>query len=96
MLGQLQLHQAVFFWIKQNNRNLMNTQALGGTQALIGSSNTAYDRFYVDGSDNEGSALAGWRTYAVDPTATPSATTGSPSGTSWFGCQWSISGFRFA
>ena len=83
---------AVFFWIKQNNRNLMDTQALGGTQALIGSSDTAYDRFYVDGNDNEGSALAGWRTYAVDPTATPSTTTGSPSGTSWFGCQWKILG----
>lgn len=83
---------AVFFWIKQNNRNLMDTQALGGTQALIGSSDTAYDRFYVDGKDSEGSALAGWRTYAVDPTATPSATTGTPTGTSFFGCQWKILG----
>ena len=63
-----------------------------GTQALIGSGTNAYDRFYVDGSDSEGSALAGWRTYAVDPTATPSATTGSPSGTTYFGVQWAILG----
>lgn len=83
---------AVFLWIKQNNRNLMDTQALGGTQALIGSSTSAYDQFYVDGNDSEGSALAGWRTYAVDPTATPSATTGTPTGTSFFGCQWKILG----
>lgn len=83
---------AVFAWFKQNNRNLMDTVANGGTQFLIGSGTNAYDRFYVDGSDSDGSALAGWRTYAVDPTATPSATTGSPSGTSYFGCQWAILG----
>ena len=83
---------AVFFWIKQNNRNLMDTVANGGTQALIGSGTNAYDRFNVDGSDSDGSALAGWRTYAVDPTATPSNTTGSPSGTSYFGAQWAILG----
>lgn len=83
---------AVFAWIKQNNRNLMDTVANGGTQFLIGSGTAAYDQFYVDGNDSEGSALAGWRTYAVDPTATPSATTGSPSGTSYFGAQWAILG----
>lgn len=83
---------AVFFWIKQNNRNLMDTVANGGTQALIGSGTGAFDRFYVDGSDSQGSTLAGWRTYAVDPTATPSAITGSPSGTTHFGAQWAILG----
>jgi hypothetical protein len=83
---------AVYAWFKQNNRNLMDTVANGGTQFLIGSGTGAFDRFYVDGNDSDGSALAGWRTYAVDPTATPSATTGSPSGTSYFGCQWAILG----
>ena len=83
---------AVFIWVKQNNRNLMDTVALGGTQVLIGSGTNAYDQFYTDGNDSEGSALAGWRNYAVDPTATPSNTTGSPSGTSYFGVQWKILG----
>lgn len=82
----------LFIWSKQNNRNLLDTVALGGVQVLIGSNSNAYDQFYVDGNDSEGSDLAGWRVYAVDPTATPSATTGSPSGTSWFGVQWKILG----
>jgi hypothetical protein len=83
---------AIYMWIKQNNRNLMDTQANGGTQLCIGSSSTAFDRFYVDGSDSEGSDLAGWRTFAVDPTATPSATTGSPTNTNFIGAQWKILG----
>ena len=83
---------AIFVWGKQNNRNLMDTVANGGMQFLIGDSTTAYDQFYVDGSDSQGSALAGWRTYAVDPTATPSATTGSPTTTNRVGFLWKILG----
>lgn len=83
---------ALFIWMKQNNRNLMDTVANGGGQVLIGSGTSAYDHFYVDGSDSAGSDLAGWRSYAVDPTATPSTTTGSPSGTSYFGGLWKILG----
>ena len=82
----------VFIWIKQNNRNLMNTVANGGTQVCMGSGTAAFDRFYVDGNDSDGSALAGWRTYCVDPTATPSATTGSPGAYTYFGTQWNIQG----
>lgn len=83
---------AVFVWAKQNNRNLMQAQASGGFQVLIGSGTNAFDQFFVDGNDSEGSNLAGWRTYAVDPAATPSTTTGNPTGTSWFGGQWNIGG----
>ena len=83
---------AIFAWMKQNNRNLMDTRANGGQQLLIGDSTTAYDQFYVDGSDVEGSDLAGWKTYAVDPTATPSATTGSPTTTNRVGALWKILG----
>ena len=82
----------VFIWIKQNNRNLMDTVALGGTQVCMGSGTSAFDQFYVDGNDSDGSALAGWRTYCVDPTATPSATTGSPGAYTYFGAQWKILG----
>jgi hypothetical protein len=84
---------AVFMWAKQNNRNLMDTVANGGAQLVIGSGSGDFDQFYVDGANSEGSALAGWRTYAVDPNATPSATTGAPTATtSFFGMQWAILG----
>jgi hypothetical protein len=85
--------EAVFIWVKQNNRNLMNATSVGGTQVLVGNNSNAFKQFYVDGDDSEGSDLAGWRTYAVDPRETESANTGSPNGTySWFGCQWNIGG----
>jgi len=83
---------AVFIWIKQNNRNLMDTIANGGCQVVMGSGTNAYDQFYVDGNDSEGSALAGWRTYAVDPTDTPSASVGNSGAYTYFGAQWVIGG----
>lgn len=86
---------AVFIWLKQNNRNLMDTIANGGGQVIMGTSNSAYAQFYVDGSDAAGADLAGWKNHAVDPTQTASATTGSPGAAStWdhFGGQWKILG----
>jgi hypothetical protein len=38
------------------------------------------------------SALAGWRTYAVDPTQTPSTSTGTPTTTNRVGFLWKILG----
>lgn len=81
---------AVFVWAKQNNRNLMDTVANGGAQVLIGDGTADYDHFYVDGSNSDGSDLAGWRTYAVDPTQTPSTTTGTPTTTNRVGMLWKI------
>jgi hypothetical protein len=83
---------AIYSWAKQNNRNLMDTQALGGTQFVVGDSASVYDHFYVDGNDSEGSALAGWRNYAVDPTQTPSTSTGTPTTTDFVGFLWKILG----
>jgi hypothetical protein len=84
---------AIFVWGKQNNRNLMDTVANGGMQVVIGNSTSAYDHFYVDGSNSAGSDLAGWRTYAVDPTQTPSTTTGGgAAGTDLVGFLWKILG----
>lgn len=83
---------AIFAWGKQNNRNLMDTVANGGMQLLVGDSTTAYDQFFVDGSDSAGSALAGWRNYAVDPAQTPSTSTGSPTTTNRVGFLWKILG----
>lgn len=83
---------AVFVWLKQNNRNLMDSQSAGGAQVLIGDGTADYDQYYVDGSDSEGSDLAGWRTYAVDPTQSPSNTTGTPTTTNRVGALWKILG----
>lgn len=83
---------AVFIWGRQANRNILNTVALGGGQVIMGTSNNAFDQFYVDGNDVEGSTLLSWVCYAVDPTATPSATTGSPGAFDHFGMQWNILG----
>lgn len=84
---------AIFVWGKQNNRNLMDTIAAGGMEMVIGNSTSAYDHFRVDGSDSPGSALAGWRNYAVDPTQTPSTTTGGgAAGTNYVGFLWKILG----
>lgn len=84
---------AIFIWGKQNNRNLMDTVANGGMQVVIGNTTSAYDHFYIDGSNSDGSDLAGWRTYAVDPTQTPSTTTGGgAAGTNLVGFLWKILG----
>ncbi len=83
----------VFIWARQANRNLLDTQTLGGGQLLIGSGTGAYNQYYVDGNDVEGSDLLSWRSYAVRIGETPSATTGSPTTTrSHFGFQWKILG----
>lgn len=83
---------AIFIWAKQNNRNLMDTVANGGMQFVVGNGTADYDHFYVDGSNSEGSDLAGWRTYAIDPTQTPSTTTGTPTTTDRVGFLWKILG----
>jgi len=84
---------AIFVWGKQNNRNLMDTIANGGMQVIIGNTTSAYDHFYVDGNNSDGSDLAGWRNYAVDPTQTPSTTTGGgAAGTDLVGFLWKILG----
>jgi len=83
---------ALFIWLRQANRNLMDTTAAGGGQVLIGDGTGSYDQFYVDGSDVEGSDLLSWVTYAVDPTQTPSTSTGTPTATTYFGAQWKILG----
>lgn len=83
---------AVFVWAKQNNRNLMDTIAAGGLQVLIGDGLADFEQFYVDGNDSEGSDLAGWRNYAVDPTQTSSATFGTPTTTDYVGIAWKILG----
>jgi hypothetical protein len=79
-------------WARQANRNLLDTIANGGGQMVVGSGTGDYDQFYVDGSNAAGSDLLSWVNYAVDPTQTPSATTGTPTNTNFIGFQWKILG----
>jgi hypothetical protein len=76
---------AVLMWQTHQTSNSLDTQVNGGWQALIGSSSTAYYQFYVAGSDTIVYDDR-WRCLAINPTVTPSATTGSPTATrQWFG-----------
>lgn len=86
---------AVFIWGRQANRNILDTVANSGGAVIMGTSNTAFAGFNVDGNDVEGSALLSWVSYAVDPTQTSSYTSGSPGAAStWdhFGMEWAILG----
>lgn len=86
---------AVFIWARQANRNIINTVGNAGGTVIMGTSNAAYERFNVDGSDVDGSVLLSWISYAVDPNATSSSTAGSPgspSGWDHFGFEWDILG----
>ena len=85
----------LLIWLKQNNRNLMDTIALGGCQVVMGTGTSALDYFYVDGNDAQGSSLAGWKNYMVNLNSTPDGGTGNPgTPTGWdhFGALWKILG----
>lgn len=82
----------VYIWARQANRNILDTIANGGGQVIMGTSNSDFDQFYVDGSNADGSNLLSWVSYAVDPTATPTTTTGTPGTYDWFGFQWKMLG----
>ena len=84
---------AVFIWARQANRNIMDTIALDGGAVIMGTSNSVFAGFSVDGNDVEGSELLAWVNYAVDPTQTSSYSSGSPGAAStWdhFGFEWTI------
>ncbi len=70
----------IFAWITYNNPNLMDTEANGGMQIIVGSGTAAYRHWYVRGSDTH--QYGGWGCYVCNPDAvTQDLTTGSPTGT---------------
>ncbi len=70
----------IFAWITYNNPNLMDTEANGGMQIIVGSGTAAYRHWYVRGSDTH--QYGGWGCYVCNPDAVAQdLTTGSPSGT---------------
>jgi hypothetical protein len=80
---------AVFLWWKSDVAQALDTLAAGGIQCLIGSGTTAFDCFYVDGSDTY--ARGGWKCNPIDPAANPSTSVGTPTAsTAYFGVRWSI------
>ena len=86
---------AVFIWARQANRNILNTLANSGGAVIMGTSNSVFAGFNVDGNNVEGSDLLSWVSYAVDPTQTNDYTSGSPGAAStWdhFGFEWDILG----
>lgn len=86
---------AVFIWGRQANRNIMDTVANQGGTVIMGTSNSVFAGFNVDGSNVEGSELLSWVNYAVDPTQTESYTSGSPGAPSTFdhfGMEWAMLG----
>lgn len=67
---------AVYTWVYFAAPNAIDTQANGGHQILIGSSTSAYKRYYVAGSNTY--TYGGWVNYPVNYTIAASATVGSP------------------
>ena len=86
---------AVFIWGRQANRNILDTVANSGGAVIMGTSNTVFAGYNVDGNNVPGSNLLSWVSYAVDPTQTQSYSSGSPGAAStWdhFGMEWAILG----
>jgi hypothetical protein len=79
---------AVFIWTKCDVAATLATHSAGGIQVIMGDSATAYDCFYVAGSDDY--VYGGWKVYPVDPTKTPSTTVGSPATNDHFGVRWNV------
>lgn len=63
----------VYAWM--NSLSLLDTKANGGLRIIVGSDASNYSTWYVAGSDTY---PGGWQCFVVDPTSTPTATTGSP------------------
>jgi hypothetical protein len=80
---------SVFIWAKSDVTQALDNIAAGGLQVGIGSAIANLDFFYVDGSDT--AVKGGWKAYAVDPTSTPSTSSGTATTvTAYFGFRWSV------
>jgi hypothetical protein len=76
--------QHIYIWANCLTPGLVNTTANGGIRVSIGNTTSAYDDFFVSGSED---LIGGWKCYCVDYEATPDATSGSPNGTGTVGVQ---------
>ncbi|WP_333710363.1 hypothetical protein [Malikia spinosa] len=80
---------AFLFWQMFTCPNSVSAKASGGIQCLVGSSVANYYRFYVDGDDTH--PYGGWKCNPINPSVTPSATQGTPTGTNqYFGVAYNV------
>lgn len=74
---------AIVMWAKYDAQGSLDTQAGGGLRMIVGSSSSAYDEFYIGGSDTL--EFDSWVPYVIDPnTATPDVS-GSGGAERWVG-----------
>jgi hypothetical protein len=86
---------AFMIWLFFGAPNTLDTQANGGLRVFCGSATTAYNQFYVRGSNTY--EYGGWICIPVDPTVTPDATVGAPTTTrQYFGAAAQIPGANIA
>jgi len=82
---------AYLAWVEYHNPNLLDLYANGGIQLIIGSSTSAYDQWYVGGSNTI--PLGGWHCFAMDPSIARDNRTSTPSGTyQYFGVLCKVLG----
>lgn len=74
---------ALIMWLTHLTPNSLAAKSAGGIQVIVGSSSSAYDHWYVGGSDTL--PFGGWVLAAVDLGITPDNTTGAPNDTSFVG-----------
>lgn len=81
---------AYLMWVTHLTPNSLDTKSGGGIQFLIGSATTAYEQYYVGGSDTI--EFGGWILAAVNEATAGDTSTGSPSTTveSYFGALWDL------
>lgn len=81
---------AYLMWVTHLTPNSLATQAAGGISMLIGSSTSAYEEYYVGGSDTI--QFGGWILAAVNEATAGDNTSGSPSTTveSHFGALFDL------
>lgn len=82
---------AVLFWIYWWGPGVLATKANGGVEIDIGNATTAYNAWYVTGSDDW--EFGGWRNYAVNFDVSPDRVQGTPNTTrQYFGWQAVVPG----
>lgn len=79
---------AYLMWVTHLTPNSLATKSAGGISFLVGSTSTAYEHYYIGGSDTI--EFGGWILAAVNHATAGDTTTGSPSATSesQFGALW--------
>ena len=71
----LAVGEGFFIWTKFFAPNSLDSLALGGQRAVLGTDLANWYAYYMDGDDTYD--YGGWKNYVIDPTVTPDATNGT-------------------